>query len=92
MLFTPKWYSPQFSAHVCYGKTAGWIKMPFGRKVRLGPGHIVLDRAQFPLPQKGAQPRNFGPMFIVAKGFLYEGRTTRAFSTTCTVSQKTSHV
>ena len=33
---------PQFSAHVCCGKTAGWIKMLFGTKVGLGPGHIVL--------------------------------------------------
>jgi len=24
----PKEHSPQFSAHVCYGQTAGWIKMP----------------------------------------------------------------
>jgi len=25
------------------GQTAGWIKMPLGMKVGLGPGHIVLD-------------------------------------------------
>jgi len=34
---------PQFSAHVYCGQTAGWIKMPFGMEVGLGPGHIVLD-------------------------------------------------
>ena len=33
--------SPQFVAHVCCGQTAGWIKMPLGTKVGLGPGHIV---------------------------------------------------
>jgi len=33
---------PQFLAHVCYGQTAGWIKMQLGTKVGLGPGHIVL--------------------------------------------------
>jgi len=33
---------PQFSAHVCCGETAGWIKMPLGTKVGLGPGHIML--------------------------------------------------
>jgi len=25
------------------GQTAGWMKMPFGTEVGLGPGHIVLD-------------------------------------------------
>jgi len=34
-------HSPQFSAHVCCGQTAGWIKMPLGMKVDLGPGHCV---------------------------------------------------
>jgi len=29
-----------FSTHVLW-KTAGWIKMPLGTEVRLGPGHIV---------------------------------------------------
>jgi len=24
------------------GQTVGWIKMPFGTEVGLGPGHIVL--------------------------------------------------
>jgi len=33
---------PQFSAHVCCGQTAWWIKMPLGKKVGLDPGHIVL--------------------------------------------------
>ena len=34
---------PQFSAHVCCGQTAGWIKIPHDTEVCLGPGHIVLD-------------------------------------------------
>ena len=34
---------PQFSAHVCCGQTAGWIKMSLGTDVGLGPGDIVLD-------------------------------------------------
>ena len=38
--------SPQFSAHICCGQTAGWIKMPLGRVVDIGPGDIVLDVAQ----------------------------------------------
>jgi len=32
-----------------------WIKMPFGTKVNLGPGDVVLDGSQLPL--KGAQPQ-----------------------------------
>ena len=34
---------PQFSAHVCCGQMAGWIKIPLGAEVGLGPGDIVLD-------------------------------------------------
>jgi len=33
--------SPQFSAHVCCGQTAGWIMMPLSTEVGLGLGHIV---------------------------------------------------
>jgi len=35
--------APQFSARVCCGQAAGWIKMLLGMEVDLGPGHIVLD-------------------------------------------------
>jgi len=45
---------PPFSAHVCCGQTAGWIKMPLSMEVGLGPGHIVLDGDPAPLPKKGA--------------------------------------
>jgi len=39
----PPWrHSPQFSAHVCCGETAGWIKMPLGTKGGLSPGQSVL--------------------------------------------------
>jgi len=38
-----KGHSPQFSAHLCCGQTAGWMKMPLGREVGFGPGDIVLD-------------------------------------------------
>jgi len=33
----------QFLAHVYCGQMAGWMKMPLGTEVDLGPGHIVLD-------------------------------------------------
>jgi len=45
-----KWPSPQFSARVCCGQTAGWIKMPLGMEVDLSPGHIVLDGDLAPRP------------------------------------------
>jgi len=34
----------------CCGQTAGWIKMPLGRKVDLGPGDIVLHGDPAPPP------------------------------------------
>jgi len=37
-------HTPWFSAHVCYHKTAGWIKIPLGREVGFGPSNTVLDR------------------------------------------------
>jgi len=32
---------PQFLAHICCGQMAGWIKMPLGRELGLGPSNIV---------------------------------------------------
>jgi len=54
---------PQFSAHVCCGKKAGWIKMLLGTEVDLGPCDIVLDEAQ--LPQ---QPPRLGPCLLWPHG------------------------
>jgi len=52
-----------FLVHVCYGQRAGWIKIPLGTEVGLGPGDIVLD-GDPPPPRKGAQqPRPlYGPL------------------------------
>ena len=38
----------QFLAHVYCDQTAGWIKMPLGKKVNLGPGDVVLDSVAAP--------------------------------------------
>ena len=58
--------APQFSAHVCCGQTAGWMKMPLSTEVDLCPGHIVLDGTQL-LPQKGhSSPLSFRFMSGVA--------------------------
>jgi len=41
-------HSPQFSAHVYCGQTAGGVKMPLGTEVGLSLGDIVLDGDQAP--------------------------------------------
>jgi len=77
-----KGHSPQFLAHVCCGQTAGWIKMPLGREVGLGPGEIVLNGNPAP-PLKGAQPPLFDLSVLWPKGWMgkdatwYEGRPRR---------------
>jgi len=45
------------------GQTVGWIKMPLGKEVGLGPGHTVLDGD----PAPTAAPTHFRPMPTVAK-------------------------
>jgi len=45
---------------------AGWIKMKLGMHVGLGPGHIVLDGDQLPLPQKDTALPIFGPYLLMA--------------------------
>ena len=63
-LFAKNGHSLQFSAYVCCGQTAGWIKMPLGTEVGLGPGDMVLDGKKAPPPIKEAQqPPNFRPMY-----------------------------
>jgi len=59
-------HSPQFSLHVYCGQTAGWMKMPLGTEVDLGPGYIVLDGDLAPSPKRGtAAISSFRPMSIV---------------------------
>jgi len=48
------------------GQTVGWIKMPLGTELGLGPGDIVLDWHPAP-PAKGHSTPTFRPMSIVAK-------------------------
>ena len=59
---------PQFLAHVYCCQTAGWIKMPLGAKVGVGPGDNVLDGTSSRPQKKGAQRRpQFSAMSVVAK-------------------------
>jgi len=64
-----KGHSPQFSAHICCGQMAGWIKIPLSRKIGLGPSDIVLDGDPAPSPQKRGRPHpQFGPCLLWPKG------------------------
>jgi len=38
----------QFLAHVYCDQTAGWIKMPLGTEINVGPGGVVLDGVAAP--------------------------------------------
>jgi len=64
----------QFSAHVYCGQTAGWIKMPLGMEVGLGPVHIVLIGDTAP-SQKMAEPPIFGPSLLWPNGWMHQGAT-----------------
>jgi len=57
---------PQFSAHVCCGQTAGWIKMPIGTKAGLGQTAMCYTWTQ--LPPKGALPPIFGRCLLWPNG------------------------
>jgi len=62
--------APQFSAHVCCGQIAAWIKMPLGTEVGLGSDYVVSWGPSSPLSKKGAEPHllpNFRPMSFVVK-------------------------
>ena len=49
------------------GQTVGWIKMPLGKEVSLGPGHIVLDGDPVVTQHPTAASPHFRSMSIVAK-------------------------
>ena len=49
------------------GQTVGWIKMPLGKEVGLGPGHTVLDGDPVVTQPVTAAPPHFRPMPVVAK-------------------------
>jgi len=53
------------------GQTVGWIKVPFGMEVGLGPCHIVLDGNP-----KGAQPPPiFGPCLLWPNSWMDQDAT-----------------
>jgi len=56
-----KWHSPPFSAHLCCGQTAEWMKMPLSKEVGLGPGDIGVDVN--PPPKRGHSIPPTFPLF-----------------------------
>jgi len=65
--------APHFSAYVCCGKIAGWIKMPLGTEVGLSPGHIVLDGNPAPIPKGHSPPPILGPYLLWPNGWMDQG-------------------
>jgi len=59
----------KFSADICCGQMAAWIKMPLGMELGLSPGDFVLNwRPRSALHKKGAEPLpNFPPISVVTK-------------------------
>ena len=55
----------RFSAHICCGQMAAWIKMPLGTEVGFGPGDFVLDGDPLLLPKKGCAAPPFRSVFII---------------------------
>jgi len=78
----PKGHSPQLSVQVCCGQTAGWIKMPLGMEVGLGPGHIVLDEDPVPSPKRDTAP-TFRPV-----SRWPNGRPSQLLLSTCKTCQR----
>jgi len=74
---SPKGHSPlpQFSAYICCGQMAGWIKMPPSRELGLDPSNIVLDGDLAPPPQKGALRPIFGPCLLWPNGSMDQDAT-----------------
>ena len=66
----------QFSAHICCRQMAGWIKMPLGMEVNLGPGDFVLDGDPGPRsPKRGRNPTIFGPCLLWRNGWMDQDGT-----------------
>ena len=71
--------SPQFSAHVYYGHTAAWVKMPLGMEVGLGPSDFVLDGNPAPLYKKAASV----PSQFSAHVYCGHGRASQLLLSSC---------
>jgi len=73
-----KGHSPPFSAHICYGQMASWIKMPLVRS----PGEFVLVRwgPCYPSPKRGRSPppkKKVGPCLLCENSLIDQDGTWR---------------
>jgi len=66
---------PPFSAHICCGQMAGWIKMPLGEEVGLGPTDIVLGGDPAPHSPNGHISPIFGPCLLRPNGWMDQDAT-----------------
>ena len=83
---TKKVHSPQFSANVLCGQTAGWIKMPLGMEVGLGPDDFVLNADPVCSRKKAQPPPNFWPMSILDFGHCHPSQLLLSSFVTATVT------
>ena len=61
---------------VYYGQAVGWIKMPLGTEVGLGPGHTVLNGDPAPPMETGtAPPPLFGQCLLWPNGWMDQDTT-----------------
>jgi len=65
----------QFLAHVYCGQTAGWIKMPHGTEINLGPGDVVLGGVAAPPKRSTAPPPVFSSCLWWPNGWVDEDAT-----------------
>ena len=63
------------SAHVCCNQTAGWITMPLGWEIRLGPGSIVLDGAPPPKKKMKHNSPHFSSHVLWSNGWIDQDAT-----------------
>ena len=73
---SPNGHSPQFSAHICCGQMAGWIKMLLGMDVGLSPDDCVRWGPSSPSQKGGgALPPIFGPCLLWPNGWMDQDGT-----------------
>ena len=71
----PPNFRPQFSAHICCGHMAAWIKMSLGMEVGLGPDNFVLDGTPLPSPKRGRNPQILDPCLLWPNGWVDQDGT-----------------
>jgi len=54
---------------------AGWIKVPLGMEVGLGPGDFVLDGIQLHSPKRWQSPPIFGSCLLWPNGWMHPDAT-----------------